>query len=318
MTALVTRPSAPPRPRHRKRGRGTNALERQRRRMFWPFVGPALIVYGLLFLAPIAYSAWTSLFKWDGLGDMQWRGLGNYGSLVQDPVFRTSVTNTLKILVIGGGLTFVVAFALTLALRELKSRMFARSVLFFPCLINALVFGAAAGFLFNPDGPVNAALRAVGVTTPPRWLATDNLFTLILCVLVWSSAGYYTTIIMAAVDQIPGYLYEAAELDGAGGFRRFWHVTLPLAWDVVTVCAVLWTVSSVKVFELVLLFGGGNAGNPPAETWTTAVYVYATAFPQNSAPKLGLASAAALVSLVLVGLFTLLLRRIMRREPIED
>ncbi|MFJ9381142.1 carbohydrate ABC transporter permease [Streptomyces sp. NPDC101455] len=286
--------------------------------MFWPFAAPALVVYAVLFLAPIAYSAWTSLYRWDGMGPKQWRGLKNYQILFEDPFFRSSLANTLKILFIGGTCTFAISFALTLALREMQGRLFARSVLFFPCLVNAMVFGILAGFLFSPDGPINQILHLVGITMPPKWLSTDNLFPMIVGTLVWTATGYYTAIIMAAVDQIPTYLYEAAELDGANAFQRFRHITLPMAWDVISVCAVLWTVSSVKIFELILVYGGSSTGQaPPVQTWNTALYVYEEAFPAQSTPALGMATAAALVSLVMVGLFTLILRRIMRRTAVE-
>ncbi|WP_308164555.1 carbohydrate ABC transporter permease [Nonomuraea sediminis] len=293
-------------------------LERQANRLFWPFVGPALAFYGLLFLAPIVFAAWTSLYKWDGMGVMRWRGLDNYRTLLDDQSFHYAVVNTIKILVVGGVATFAVSFALTLALREMAGKMFARSVLFFPCLVNALVFGIAAGFLFGPNGPVNALLRLVGIDAVPKWLSVDNLPAMIIAAIVWTATGYYTTIIMAAVDQIPTYLYEAAELEGANAWQRFRHITLPMSWEVVSVCAVLWTVSSVKVFEIVLLFGGGSTvSNAPIQTWTTAMYVYFSAFPGSSVPKLGLASAAAVVSLVMVGVFVVILRRLMRRERVR-
>ncbi len=286
--------------------------------MFWPFTLPALIVYAVLFLAPVGFAFWTSLYKWDGMSPMQWRGLRNYQQLFEDPVFRTSLMNTLKLMFIGGSITFVISFALTLVLREMRAKLFARSVLFFPSLINGMVFGIAAGFLFSPSGPVNQALRFFGVTTPPQWLSSDNLIPMIIGTLVWTATGYYTSIIMAAVDQIPPYLYEAAQLDGANAFQRFRHITLPCAWDVISVCAVLWTVSSVKIFELILLFGGSSGGGyPPAQSWNTALYVYAEAFPQATIPRLGTATAAAIVSLLMVTVVTLVLRRLMRRDPIE-
>ena len=286
--------------------------------MFWPFTLPALIVYAVLFLAPVGFAFWTSLYKWDGMSPMQWRGLRNYQQLFEDPVFRTSLMNTLKLMFIGGSITFVISFALTLVLREMRAKLFARSVLFFPSLINGMVFGVAAGFLFSPSGPVNQALRFFRVTTPPQWLSSDNLIPMIIGTLVWTATGYYTSIIMAAVDQIPPYLYEAAELDGANAFQRFRHITLPCAWDVISVCAVLWTVSSVKIFELILLFGGSSGGGyPPAQSWNTALYVYAEVFPQATIPRLGTATAAAIVSLLMVTVVTLVLRRLMRRDPIE-
>ncbi|MBF9068989.1 carbohydrate ABC transporter permease [Streptacidiphilus fuscans] len=305
-------------PRVPKRKRSADGpMERQRRRMFWPFTAPALIVYATLFLAPVAFAFYTSLYRWDGMSAMQWRGLTNYQMLFLDPDFRSSLVNTLELMVVGGVITFVISFALTLVLREMRARLFARSVLFFPSLVNGMVFGIAAGFLFSPSGPVNHALEFLGVTTPPKWLSTDNLLPMILGTLVWTATGYYTSIIMAAVDQIPPYLYEAAELDGANAFQRFRHITLPCAWDVISVCAVLWTVSSVKIFELILLFGGSTNAYPPVSSWNTALYVYAEAFPQASVPRLGMATAAAVVSLLMVTVVTLVLRRLLRREPIE-
>ncbi|MFE4360835.1 carbohydrate ABC transporter permease [Kitasatospora sp. NPDC057518] len=296
---------------------GVGPLERQRRRVFWPFTAPALIVYAVLFVAPVGYALWTSLYAWDGMGEMEWRGPRNYLLLFQDPRFRTSLFNTLELMVVGGTITFVLSFALTLVLREMRARLFARSVLFFPSLVNGMVFGIAAGFLFSPTGPVNQALKVFGVTTPPKWLSTDNLLPMVLGTLVWTATGYYTSVIMAAVDQIPDYLYEAAELDGAGPFQRFRHITLPCAWDVIAVCAVLWTVSSVKIFELILLYGGSTNAYPPVSSWNTAVYVYAEAFPQGTVPRLGTATAAAIVSLAMVTLITVVMRRLLRREPVE-
>ncbi len=293
-------------------------LERQHRRAFWPFAAPALLFYTVLFLAPIAFAAYTSFYTWDGLSPMTGRGLNNYRILWRDPVFHTALTNTLKIMLVGGAVTFAIALALTMILREMRHRLFARSVLFFPCLVNALVFGITAGFLFSPSGPVNEVLQALGWKTPPQWLSIDNIFPMIMGVLIWTSTGFYTAIIMASVDQIPEYLYEAAELDGANAFQRFRHITLPCAWDVISVCAVLWTVSSVNIFQLILVFGGGSDSTaPPISSWNTALYVYERAFPQDSAPELGLATAAALVSLVMIGVIAVLLRRVLRRERIE-
>ncbi|MEY9850137.1 carbohydrate ABC transporter permease [Streptacidiphilus sp. MAP5-3] len=302
----------------RRGKRSQSPLERQHRRTFWPFAAPALILYTVLFLVPIGFAAYTSFYKWDGLSPMKDRGLNNYRILWRDPVFHTALTNTLEILIVGGVVTFALALALTMVLREMRHRLFARSVLFFPTLVNAMVFGILAGFLFSPSGPVNEVLHWLGVRTPPQWLSTDNLLPMVMGTLIWTATGFYTAIIMAGVDQIPQYLYEAAELDGCNAWQRFRNVTLPMAWDVISVCAVLWTVSTVNIFQLILVFGGTSAGGlPPSNSWNTAVYVYGEAFPQQGAPELGLATAAALVTLLLVAIVTVLLRRVLRRERIE-
>ncbi|MFB8266123.1 carbohydrate ABC transporter permease [Streptomyces sp. NPDC055955] len=298
-------------------GRGT-PLAVRRRRLFWPFVTPALACLVLFYLGPLLFGVWTSLHRWDGFTPMTWRGLGNYRALLDDPFFRTSVANTFKILIYVGVIMFVLSFALTMVLRDMSGKKFVRAVIFFPHIVNAMVFGVLAGFLFNPNGLANSVLAAIGVDDPPKWLSVDNVFTLILATMVFTTTGFYVTIIMASVDNIPLYLYEDAELAGAGSFRKFWHITLPLSWDVISVCAVLWTISSVKVFELVLVFGGSNTGSgPPVETWTSALYIYRNAFTGDSIPQFGMVCAAGITSLVLVAVFTLLLRRLMRRDPIE-
>ncbi|MEV4415124.1 sugar ABC transporter permease [Catellatospora sp. NPDC049609] len=289
----------------------------QRRRLLIPFVGPALILYTVLFVIPILAAVVISLHRWAGSGPMTWAGLDNYTTLVEDELFLQSLGNTLKLLFVVGGAIFVLSFALTLVLRDMAGRKIVRSVLFFPHLVNALVYGVLAGFVFNPDGLANAILRPLGVSTP-QWLAQDNLFVLIMITMTWMTTGYYTTILMAGVDRIPPYFYEDAALAGANAWQRLRHVILPLTWDVFGVCAVLWTITSVKIFEIVWIFGGSSGnGIPPTKTWTAAVYTYATAFSGDSVPAFGAATASAILSLVLVTALVVLLRRVMRRDVIE-
>ncbi|MFJ2865599.1 carbohydrate ABC transporter permease [Kitasatospora sp. NPDC087314] len=292
-------------------------MERAQRRTFWPFLLPALVVFTLFFVAPIVFSLWLGFQSWDGVGPASGRGLKNYTNLLHDPLFTTSLRNTALILVVGGALIFVISFAITVLLREMRDQKLVRYVLFFPVLVNPLVFGVMTGLLFRPTGIVNALLGDLGVGDPPKWLAQENLMTMIVAVTVWAGTGYYTTILMSGVEQIPSTYYEAAELDGAGAWGRFRHVTLPLSWDVVTVCALLWTISSVKVFELVLVFGGSTGGTPPNNTYTTALYVYESAFSARTTRDFGVSSAAALVSLVLIAAVAVLLRRMMRRDAIQ-
>lgn len=302
----------------RRRRARSGSLDQQRRKLLVPFVGPALLVYVILFVVPIGAAAWISLHKWAGAGPMTWVGFRNYVSLADSEVFRQALFNTLLLLFVVGAAVFVLSFAMTLVLRDMLGRKSARSIIFFPHLVNALVYGVLAGFIFNPDGLVNKALAPLGVKDPPAWLAQDNLFPLIMLTLTFITTGYYTTILMAGVDRIPRYYYEDCALAGANAWQRLRFVTLPLTWDVFAVCAVLWTISSVKIFEVVWIFGGGGgAGIPPTETWTSAVYTYVTAFSGESIPAFGAATASAMISLLLVSVLVLLLRRAMRRDAIE-
>lgn len=297
---------------------GGNAIDRARKRLFVPFVGPAFLLYTLLFVVPAGYAVWISFNKWAGAGPMEFVGFGNYIRLFSDKLFLQSFGNTLLLLFVVGIAIFVISFGLTLVLRDMAGRKIARSVIFFPHLVNAMIFGVLAGFIFNPGGLVNSLLAVFGVNEPPAWLSHDNLFPLIMVMMTWVTTGYFTTILMAGVDRIPPYYYEDCALAGANAFQRLRYVILPLTWDVFGTCAVLWTISSVKIFEIIWVFGGSTgAGMPPTQTWTTAVYTYVTAFSGESVPAYGAATASAVLSLALVSVLVLLLRRVMKRDAVE-
>lgn len=301
-----------------EQGRGGSSIERQRRKLLVPFVGPAFLFYTVLFIVPSIAAVWISLNEWAGSGPMTFVGFKNYVKVFQDPLFVKSFGNTLLLLFVVGAAIFILAFAMTLVLRDMAAKKIARNVIFFPHLINALVFGILAGFIFNPGGMVNSLLKPLGVTEPPAWLAQDNIFPLIMATMVLTTTGYFTTIIMAGVDRIPPYFYEDCALAGATALQRLRYVILPLTWDVFGTCAVLWTISSVKIFEIIWVFGGSSgAGLPPTQTWSVAVYTYVTAFSGMSTPAYGAATASAIISLALVTVLVVLLRRAMRRDAIE-
>lgn len=311
----------------RRRGRGLrrpssaprNLLDKQRRKLFVPLVAPAFLFYTVLFIAPAIAALWISLHRWSGAGAMQFVGIDNYRFILTNQLFLNSFKNTMILLFVVGIAIFAIAFGLTLVLRDMWGKSVVRSVIFFPHLVNALVFGVLAGFIFNPNGLANTLLRGMGMQEVPAWLAPENIFPLIMVTMVLVTTGYFTTILMAGVDRIPTYLFEDMALAGANGWQRLRHLILPLTWDVFTTCAVLWTISSVKIFEVIWLFGGSVAaeGSPPIQTWTVAVYTYVTAFSGSSIPNYGRATAGAVVSLVLVIVLVVLLRRITRREAIE-
>ena len=170
--------------------------------------------------------------------------------MAADPLFQRAFINTLLILVVVGVTIFVLAFSMSLVLRNMWGKGIVRAVIFFPIWSMLLVFGALAGFVFNPHGLVNAMLRPLGVDEPPSWLAQDNIFVLIMITLVVTHTGYFTTILMAGVDRIPPDYFEVASLAGCNAWQRLKYVIIPLTWEVFATCAVLWTISSVKIFEL--------------------------------------------------------------------
>ncbi|GGM47234.1 hypothetical protein GCM10012275_17910 [Longimycelium tulufanense] len=299
-------------------GSAFTPLGRRRRRLFWPFLLPALVTYLGFFIAPAAASMWISFHRWDGVGEMSPRGLDNYRTLLGDSAFLGAFVNTMIILVLVGASTFAMSFALTMVLRDMRGRRFVRAVLFFPYIVAPVVLSVLWGFLFrSPEGLFSAAWNALTGSPGPNWLG-EHLFAVILVGLIWVNTGFYTTIIMAGVDRIPPDLYEDCALAGATAWQRFRHVTLPLSWEVVATAAVLWTISSLKIFEFIYAFGGTTNDMPTLEVWNSALFVYGSTFggrvPQY---QFGYASASAVVTLAAMTVLVVLLRRLMRREAVQ-
>ena len=284
------------------------------------FVAPALTVYLLIVIAPAVGTLWISFTKWKGIGDdAQYVGTDNYEQLWRNDAFRGSFGRTLTLLIAGGFVVFVFAFIFTMLLREMRTRKFIRAILFFPNVVPPVALAIAWGVLLAPrNGLLNGFLELVGLSSATRtWLGPDLLFRSIIGGLVWIYTGFFVTILMAGVDRIPAYYYEAADLEGASPRQKLTHVTIPLTWDVLSVAAVLWVITAIKTFEFIYAFGGSGT-DPSASSWTLPVHVYVVAL-GNRSPilALGQGSAIAVVMVALVGVLIVLTRRVMRRAVVE-
>ncbi|MCY4632732.1 MAG: sugar ABC transporter permease [bacterium] len=284
------------------------------------FIAPALAIYLLIIVAPTVATVWISLTEWKGIGDdPQYVGLGNYRHLWGDDTFRGSFMRTLGILLAGGAIVFFCSFVFTTFLREMRAKKFIRAVVFFPNVVPPVAIAIAWAVMLAPrSGLLNGFLETIGLDLLTRtWLGPDIIFRSIIAGLVWIYTGFFITILMAGVDRIPHYYYEAAELEGASPRQKFSKVTIPLTWDVLSVSAVLWVIVAIKTFEFIYAFGGSGT-DPTSTSWTLPVHVYVVAL-GNRTPilALGQGSAIAVVMVALVGVLIILLRRIMRRAVVE-
>lgn len=293
---------------------------RHRRRMFWPFTLPAIALYVVFLVGPAIATVVLGFTRWPGAGPVVFVGLEQYARLLGSEAFRAAFLNTLGYIVVGGAGTFVFAFLFTMVLRGMRASKTIRAILFFPNIVAPVALGMFFGFVFryNPgrQGLANFLLESLGLPAA-GFLRAENVTWVVIGALVWASAGFYITIMMAAVDRIPPYLYEDAELSGASAWQQFRHVTLPLTWDVVGIAGVLWTIGAVKIFEMVFVLAGPGTYAPPSRTWTLAIYVYDRSFGTQGTPEYGAACACAVVMIVLVTVLVTALRRIMRRERLE-
>lgn len=297
------------------------AHARGKRKMFGPFLLPAMVLYLAILVVPTLATVVLSFTSWHGSGDTPaFNGVDNYTSMVRsfpDGAFAVSFINTLIYVVVGGIGTFFLAFLFAMVLRDMRASKTIRAILFFPNIVAPLALGMYFGFVFKaPDGLADNLLAAIGLDRV-QFLTTERVTWVAMAGIIWASAGFYITIIMAAIDRVPGYLYEDAAIAGATAWQKFRNITLPLTWDVVGIAGVLWTISAVKIFELVWVLAGPGTYSPPVKTWTLGVMVFDRTFGGRGTPQYGTACAVAVMMIVLVTVFVLLLRRAMRREIVQ-
>lgn len=295
-------------------------LERQRKRLFWPFVAPALAIYAIFMLAPTIGSLWISLTEWRAQGDpMRFVGLKNYALIVTNSLSQRALVNTIGILLIAGLGIFILAFAITIFMREMRFRNTVRSLLFFPYLITPVAIGIVLGLVLDPNGILNSILSKVGLSKlTAQWLDLGHIYWSLLTTIVWVTTGFYVILLASGMDRIPRDYYEACELAGANLWQKFRYVTLPMSWDIVTIAAILWVINSFKIFELILAFGTLGSSVLPAQVQNLSTdQYYLTVGGRYPTYAMGQGSAVGIVMLILVGVCVVLIRRFMHRDRIE-
>lgn len=294
----------------------------RRKRLFWPFLLPALVLYVGFLVVPTIATVVLSFTRWAGAGDTpRFTGLAQYEQMFATDSFRYAFGNTLIYVIVAGAGTFVIAFLFTMVLRDMRGGKLIRAILFFPNIVAPVALGMFFGFVFqfggrNSQGLANYLLSSIGID-PVKFLRAQNVTWVVTGCLIWASAGFYITILMAAVDRIPAYLYEDADIAGASPWQKFRAVTLPLTWDVVGVAGVLWTISAIKIFELVFVLAGPGTYNPQAQAWTLGIFVFDRSFGAQGTPEYGVACACAVLMIALVSVLVVALRRSMRREVVQ-
>jgi sn-glycerol 3-phosphate transport system permease protein len=275
----------------------------------WALVGPSLLLFGLVYVYPVVYSAWVSVYEWDLLGPARYVGLANYRELASEE-FREVLGNTatfsvgVVVLAQGAGL----ALALLLNNRTRLGALF-QSAIFSSYVVSWVAVSLLWIWLLDPQyGLVAYLFRLVGLPAV-NWLGDHRLalWSLVL-VTVWKTVGYPMVIYLAGLQAIPGDLYEAAALDGADGWRRFRHVTWPLLTPTTLFLLVTLTIASFQGFDVVRIM---TQGGPVTSTVIYVYYVYEQAFEYF---KLGKASAAVVVFFALIVGLTLVQWLLFRRR----
>jgi multiple sugar transport system permease protein len=209
-------------------------------------------------------SLWVSLHKWNLISPMEWVGLGNYTNLLTDPMTRRVFLHTL-IYVIGYlPLVYVGGLGLALALNQrLKGRAFLRATYFLPVVTSWVVVALVWKWLLNPsNGLVNQLLGAIGLPAPGWWTDPQWALPAVILSSAWKDLGFVMVILLAGLQAIPADVYEAATVDGASAWQRFWRITLPLLSPSTFFVVVISLINGFQVFDQVyVMTAGGPAGS---------------------------------------------------------
>jgi ABC-type sugar transport system permease subunit len=281
------------------------------RKYCWAYLfilGPVVCTIVFLFI-PMVSSFAFSLTEWTGLQPPKFIGLANYEKLLfHDPKFLKSFVNTTVFVILGQGSGPIFGLLSALALNEkIRGRAAFRTAYFLPVMTALVVVATVWKMLYNENGLLNGMLRMVHLPTT-RWL--NNPSTSLLSVIVtsvWQGFGFETVIFLAALQAIPRELYEAAMIDGANAWNRFWHVTLPSLRPVIVMIYIIGIIGSYQVFDQIYVMTDGGPVNSSRSIvfhlWDNFHYM-----------KFGYASAVAYVLFAILAFFSYLQMRFLGRE----
>ena len=260
------------------------------------FLSPWMIGFAAFTAIPIGLSAYFSLCNYPLLQPPVFVGAQNYTDLVHDGVFWQSLWNTLYYALLALPLGMAIAIGAALLLNsKIRGLSIYRTLIFLPSLTPAVAGAMIWLWLFNSKlGLINLVLQKLGVAHPPGWLVSPRWAMPSLALMSFWGIGNTVVIYLAGLQDVPRELYEAAEIDGAGGLDRIWHVTLPCISPVIFFNLVMAIIGVVQNFTAPYIMTGGG---PARATYFYTMYLYDNAFRYL---RMGYASAMAWVQFLLV------------------
>lgn len=279
---------------------------------------PALICLLLILAYPIFYAGYLSFHKVSirqlRRGEFPFVGWENFTRLFNDDVFWLALSHTFVFVAVSVVLEVLIALAIALIINDKRvwlSRV-TQFLILVPWAVPPVVNGLLWSFIFNAQyGYLNRALYSLGLIEDyVNWLG-DSDFALMAVIIayVWRTTPFNILLYHAALQSIPRPLYEAAEVDGASAWRRFWHVTLPLLRPIIAVTLILRTTFAFMVFDEILAITQGGPGN---DTWVAAWYTYKMSFQPPF--EIGLGAASAYVLALIIGIIAIFYVRLVYRR----
>ncbi|MDP9369712.1 MAG: sugar ABC transporter permease [Chloroflexota bacterium] len=258
------------------------------------FLLPAFALYAVFMIYPFIQSIYLSFTDWNGATAVKnFVGLDNYTQLFNDELLWTALRHNIIWVVIGTIAPMVIGLLLAVLLGN-RPRGFTlfRTVYFMPQVLSPVVIALVWGWIYNPVfGILNEGLDAVGLEAVSRGWIGDPDFALyaVLAAAIWAETGFVFVIFLAGLQNVSRDLLEAAMIDGANAWQRFWNVTVPQLANVINVVTALLLIGGFSVFDIIFVMTGGGPANA---TEVIATYTYKEAFTQN---RVGYAATLSLV-----------------------
>ncbi|MBR8665754.1 carbohydrate ABC transporter permease [Bacillus paralicheniformis] len=278
----------------------------------YTFLGPSLLILSVFLVIPsimAVYYAFTDYYLLTP--DMRkFVGFDNFIKLFKDPIFLKSLSNTLKFVVLVIPLQIGAALGLALLLnKKRKANTFFKVAYFSPVVMSLVVISVLWLYLLNPnEGMINNVLTHVGLPPQPFLTSPEQAIFTIVFVSVWQGAGFQMLIFLAGLQNIPGDVYEAAQLDGMNKWQRFIYITLPLLKPTSIFIFITTLISAFKLLVQPMVM---TQGGPVNSTMTVVYYIYQTGFTDR---MVGYASSIALLFGTIIGLVTLAQRKLVKED----
>ncbi|HEY8361929.1 MAG TPA: sugar ABC transporter permease [Tissierellaceae bacterium] len=273
------------------------------------FVLPQLIGLILFSLIPLFNTISISFTEWDGISPVKkFVGLNNYIAEFNNPDFIKGLRNTLYYMILHVPFVIILGLLVALAVKNIYGKTVYRVIYFMPVVTGSVSVGVIWTWLLNGEfGLINQFLSMIGIKGP-QWL-TDPRWVLpaIAIVAVWWGLGYNMVIFLASLQNVPKTYYEAAEIDGANGYYKFLHITLPMISPTTFFVTVMTIINSFQVFDLAMVM---TEGGPAKASYTFVYHIYESAFIKF---RMGNATASAMVLFVIILIVTLFQMRMSER-----
>ena len=285
-------------------------IQKQHLKNFGIFLLPTIILYCLIMIYPLLNTVYLGFFTWNGIGAKSFAGFANFREMFFDPIFWKALENNLLWILLSIVNPMFVGLIISVLLSNItRGQKLYSAIFFIPVVLSLVTVSLVWGLMYNPIiGPVNKIIVAFG-GPPIGWLGDPRTVSLaIILAGNWTYFGFCTIIFLAGLQNIEDSIIEAAIIDGASGFRRFFSIIIPNLINQVNLLVIYSIIGSFKVFDIIynMTFGGPNHSSE-----VIATYMYWEAFKNG---RVGYGSALSTVLTVVVGAFSIVYLKTMEEK----